>query len=153
MQQQGNAISESQLEALVAACVKAAEFSYSPYSGYRVGAALLTDSPEPVIIPGCNVENCTYPDGCCAEKTAIVKAVSEGHRRFLALAVTIAIQGDDHPRMCGSCRQVVAEFCGDQFPIYLVRYKDRDCQLVRLGDYLPAAFRPSILAQDRSAAD
>ena len=89
---------------LAARAVQARQWAYAPYSHYTVGAALLTASGR--IYDGVNVENAAYPDTICAERTAAFKAVSEGEREFVALAVASANGG----MPCGSCRQVLAEF-------------------------------------------
>ena len=94
-------------EELVAAAAEARNRAYVPYSGYTVGAALLTKSGR--IFTGCNVENAVYPLTICAERVAIVKAVSEGEREFEALAVST--QNGGAP--CGSCRQTLREFGAD----------------------------------------
>ncbi len=78
--------------------------AYAPYSNYSVGAALLTTDGK--VFTGCNVENAVYPLGLCAERVAIFKAVSEGHRDFLAIAIVTKNGGSP----CGSCRQVMHEF-------------------------------------------
>ena len=91
-------------EALVARAIEARERAYAPYSNYRVGAALLGKSGR--IYTGGNVENAVYPLVICAERAAVVKAVSEGEREFVALAVATENAGSP----CGSCRQVLREF-------------------------------------------
>jgi len=93
--------------ALVQHAIAAAEQAYVPYSNYRVGAALLT--PTGQMFTGCNVENAAYPACICAERTALVKAVSEGERRFSVIA--IATQDGGSP--CGLCRQMLVEFAPD----------------------------------------
>ena len=102
---------------LMALAVKARAASHSPYSRFAVGAALLTASGQ--VFLGCNVENASYGLTCCAERTAVFKAVSEGERRFIAIAVT-AREGQGAPP-CGACRQVMAEFAPD----LLVYWRDR----------------------------
>jgi cytidine deaminase len=91
-------------DALVEAARQARERAYAPYSKYRVGAALLVQDGS--IITGCNVENAAYPACICAERVAITKAISEGKREFIAIAVVTANGGTP----CGVCRQVMAEF-------------------------------------------
>lgn len=99
--------------------VEAREMAYAPYSGFRVGAALVGKSGK--IYKGCNVENAAYSPTNCAERTAIFKAVSEGEREFTAIAIvggmdeTIA----DFCAPCGVCRQVLAEFCDPDFRVVL----------------------------------
>ena len=94
-------------EKLVAQAREARQRAYAPYSGYRVGAALLTKSGR--IYTGCNVENAVYPLCTCAERVAVVKAVSEGEQAFDALAVVTENGGAP----CGSCRQTLREFGED----------------------------------------
>lgn len=94
-------------EGLIAQARAAQERAYAPYSGYRVGAALLGKSGR--VYTGCNVENAVYPLCTCAERTAVVKAVSEGEREFVALAVVTENGGSP----CGSCRQTLREFGED----------------------------------------
>lgn len=99
--------------ALVAAALAARERSYSPYSKFAVGAALLTTAGE--VFTGCNVENCSYGLTICAERTAACTAVAAGRREFTALA--LALSGGGTP--CGACRQFLAEF-SPNLPIYIV---------------------------------
>lgn len=99
-------------ESLWQAALKAREFAYTPYSNYKVGAALLTASGK--VYSGCNIENAAYGPGNCAERTAIFKAVSEGEREFVALALVTENGGTP----CGICRQVIREFSNDM-PIYV----------------------------------
>lgn len=114
--------------------VRAAENSYSDYSGFSVGAALLTT--EGKIYTGCNVENISYSLTICAERTALFKAVSEGDRQFSAIAVAGSSDGDfSRPCIpCGACLQVLSEFCGDDFVIVLAD------GVHLLSEYLPARF-------------
>lgn len=100
-------ISDSQREALIQAAVAAREQAYAPYSKYPVGAALLAADGR--IFTGVNVENASYGLTICAERTAVFKAVSEGCREFVAVAVATENAGSP----CGACRQVLAEFAGD----------------------------------------
>ena len=102
-------------ERVIQAAIQVKERAYSPYSHFRVGAALLTPSGE--IIQGCNVENASYGGTICAERTALVKAVSEGKKSFVALAVTSDVAAHISP--CGICRQFIREFCALSMPIYL----------------------------------
>ena len=107
--------------------------AYAPYSGYRVGAALETESGE--VFSGCNVENASYGLTICAERTAAVKAVSAGHRRFRRLVV--ATEGDRPVPPCGACCQFVAEFGVDTM-IYSVA--DKETRSWLLKDLIPHAF-------------
>jgi len=106
-------------QALMIAAQKARENSYSPYSHFRVGAALLTKSGK--VYTGCNIENAAYSATNCAERTAIFKAVSEGERDFEAIAI-VGGKEEETARFCapcGVCRQVLAEFCPNDFKIIL----------------------------------
>ena len=104
---------------LMSEAQKARQKSYSPYSHFRVGAALLTKSGK--IYTGCNIENAAYTPTVCAERTAIFKAVSDGERDFEALAVIGGAEAEtaDFCAPCGVCRQVIAEFCNKDFKIIL----------------------------------
>ena len=118
--------------------IEARKQSYSPYSNFRVGAALLTKSGK--VYGGCNIENASYGPTVCAERTAFFKAVYDGHRDFTAIAVCGGkdgvITGGFPP--CGVCRQVMREFCEDDFIIYMV---DADGYEARtLAEILPFSF-------------
>jgi len=120
--------------------VKAREASYSPYSGFKVGAALLTRSGK--IYTGCNIENAAFTPTVCAERVAIFKAVSEGEHDFTAIAVAGGAGKDPDPNVapCGVCRQVMMEFCdADTFEIYLVKGKNEYTSLT-LKELLPYGF-------------
>lgn len=107
-------------KALIAAAVEAMGHAYAPYSGYKVGAALLC--ADGTVYGGCNIENGSYGATNCAERTAFFKAVYDGHRDFSAIAVCGGKDGiiSDVFPPCGICRQVMREFCEDNFKIYLV---------------------------------
>lgn len=128
-------------EELAALAVKAMDNAYVPYSNYKVGAALLTKSGK--IYTGCNIENAAYSPTVCAERTAIFKAVSEGEREFVKIAVAGGkngeIMGEFPP--CGVCRQVMAEFCGGDFEILVVNGKN-SFTVYKLSDILPYSFNP-----------
>lgn len=117
------------------------EYSYVPYSKFPVGAALLLK--DGTVITGCNVENAAYGSTICAERTAILKAVSEGHRDDW---VTIAVVGNsaDYCWPCGACRQMLYEFCPEL--TVLVARKDHDFVKLPLSDLLPHGFGPKSLA-------
>ena len=104
---------------LMELAAKARNYSYSPYSRFRVGAALLTKSGE--VFTGCNIENAAYTPTVCAERTAIFKAVSEGERDFEAIAIVGGKEGEtaEFTAPCGVCRQVMAEWCGEDFKVLL----------------------------------
>jgi cytidine deaminase len=128
---------------LMASAVAAREFSYSPYSGYRVGAALL--GADGRIYTGCNIENAGYSPTNCAERTAVFKAVSEGVRKFTAIAV-VGGSGDTLDAACtpcGVCRQVLAEFCEPEMPVILGT--PEEMRVLTLGELLPFSFTASEL--------
>lgn len=117
---------------------KARENSYSPYSHFRVGAALLTKSGK--VYTGCNIENAAYSATNCAERTAIFKAVSEGERDFEAIAIVGGKEGEAARfcAPCGVCRQVMAEFCPNDFKIILGCAEK--FEVYPLGQLLPLSF-------------
>ncbi|MBO7320177.1 MAG: cytidine deaminase [Clostridia bacterium] len=116
----------------------AAENAYTPYSGFTVGAALLTKDGK--IYSGCNIENASYSPTNCAERTAFFKAVSEGERDFTAIAIVGGKDRNftDYCSPCGVCRQVMAEFCNKDFKIILGR--NDDYKTFTLGELLPENF-------------
>lgn len=119
-----------------------------PYSNYTVGAAVLTKSGK--IYTGCNIENAAYTPSNCAERTAIFKAVSEGEREFIAIAISggkIDSKETEFCSPCGVCRQVMREFCLDDFYIMLVKDKD-NIKTYKLSDLLPEGFGPSNLRKE-----
>ncbi len=123
---------------LLELALKAREMSYSPYSNFKVGAAVLCKSGK--VYTGCNVENAAYTPTSCAERTAVFKAVSEGERDFEAIAI-VGGKGDtlnDLCAPCGVCRQVLAEFCSGELRIILG--KPDDIRLFTLNDILPLSF-------------
>lgn len=113
--------------------------SYSPYSGFKVGAALLCG--DGTIFTGCNVENASYPATVCAERTAFLKAVSEGKREFKAIAIAGGSDEtpDDYAYPCGICRQVMSEFCKGDFCV-IVAKSVSDVKIFTLDELLPARF-------------
>ena len=121
--------------------------AYAPYSRFQVGAALLGSSGR--VYLGCNVENAAYGPSNCAERTAIFKAVSEGERDFAAIAIVGGpggnLQGPCPP--CGVCRQVLREFCRDDFPIYL-QSPDGSVQAFTLSQLLPESFFGAQLSKE-----
>jgi len=125
-------------EKLISMAVEAMSKAYSPYSGFQVGAALLCS--DGTVYTGCNIENAAYSPTNCAERTAIFKAVSEGRRDFTAIAVCGGKNGiiTNLCTPCGVCRQVLREFCKDDFPVYLA-HKD-GFKALTLGDLLPYSF-------------
>jgi len=129
---------DEQRKELIRKAIVSRSHAYAPYSNYPVGAALLTASGK--TFTGVNVENAAYPTTMCAERVAVFKAVSEGERDFIAIAVVTNNGGFP----CGSCRQVLSEFGLDT----LVLIADKDGNLVHettVADLLPGAFTPKDL--------
>lgn len=116
--------------------VKAMEYSYSPYSKYKVGAAVLTKCGK--VFTGCNVENSSYGATICGERTALTKAVSEGYRDFEAIAISGS--DDDVPAFpCGICRQFIFEF-GSDIKVILMN-KEKELVRYKINELLPEGFR------------
>ncbi|HOT99641.1 MAG TPA: cytidine deaminase [Anaerolineaceae bacterium] len=113
--------------------------SYSPYSNYPVGAAVLAE--DGLVYGGTNIENSAYPSGLCAERVAITKAISEGNRKILAVAVVTRNGGAP----CGACRQVMREFASLEMPVILTSIDDGFEEEFTLGDLLPRSFGPDDL--------
>ena len=125
-------------EQLIKAATTARQYAYAPYSGFAVGAALL--GGDGTIYTGCNVENASFPLTCCAERSALYQALANGVRRFEAIAIVGGEIGDEANEdclPCGACRQVLAEFCEDDFIIHVANGH------TTLGALLPQAFRLS----------
>ena len=124
---------------LLALAVKATEKSYSPYSDCRVGAALLTKSGK--VYTGTNIENAAFSPTVCAERVAFFKAVSEGETEFEKIAVVGGKNGEINGLFtpCGVCRQVMREFCDDDF-IILLADTTVTCKKTTLGELLPLSF-------------
>lgn len=127
---------DTTMRMLAEAARKAANAAYAPYSGFRVGAAVLADDDR--VFTGCNIENASYGLTNCAERTAVFKAVSDGARRLRAIAVA---GGTDEPATpCGACRQVLAEFCDAGMPVRCVTLDGSSVRDFTLGELLPATF-------------
>lgn len=130
---------------LVLECILAKKNSYSPYSNFKVGAALLTKSGK--VYTGCNIESASYSPSNCAERTAFFKAVSEAEREFSAIAIAGGFSDEtaDFCYPCGVCRQVMMEFCDpNTFRILIVKNEDSVKEYL-LKDLLPFGFGPEDL--------
>ena len=127
--------------ALALAAIGAMKKSYSPYSHFTVGAALLTK--EGKIYTGANIENASYTPTVCAERTAIFTAVHNGEREFEAIAIVGGHKGNitGVTAPCGVCRQVMSEFCSPNFKVILVTSPDGDYEETILGELLPYMFK------------
>lgn len=131
-------------EQLIEEAIKASEYAYVPYSKFPVGAALLGE--DGTVYQGCNIENSAYSMTNCAERTAFFKAISQGVTSFKALAVTGNTEGPISP--CGACRQVIAEFCDGEMPVYLTNLNGA-IQETTVAELLPGAFSKEDLAYAR----
>ncbi len=130
-------------DALIKAAKKAKSHSHSPFSKFRVGAALLTSSGK--IFTGCNIENSSYSLTICAERTALFKSISQGRFKYRAIAITT--DSDEFIPPCGACRQVIQDLAGN---IDIVLSTRRGKTMVtRLGDLLPMPFDQSLLKKRR----
>ena len=126
-------MTEQEIQKLIERAIAAREKTYSPYSRFGVGAALVCEDGS--IYEGCNIENASYGLTNCAERTAIFKAVSEGHTKFKALAVVADTEGPCAP--CGACRQVMGEF---NIPIIVMGNLKGDIEVVSMEALLPFSF-------------
>lgn len=128
---------------LIKEAFEARKSSYSPYSNFMVGAALLTSQGK--VYRGCNIESAAHTPSCCAERTAFFKAVSSDERDFKAIAIVAAASDTpkdefDYCAPCGVCRQVMAEFCDlEDFEVILARSED-DYKIYSVQDLLPLSF-------------
>ena len=130
------------VEKLIDTAIEQLTFSYTPYSNFKVGAALLTKSGK--IYTGCNIENASYTPTNCAERTAFFKAVSEGVRDFQAICIVGGKDGKltEYTAPCGVCRQVMMEFCNPKtFQIILAVDKER-YEIYTLEELMPLGFGP-----------
>ena len=121
---------------LLEIAMKAKDNSYSPYSKFRVGAALLCENGK--VYSGTNVENASFGGTVCAERIAIFKAVSEGEKKFKKIVISVDSENLGYP--CGLCLQVMTEFCDDNFKV-VVSNRQGEYKELKLKDVLPNAFR------------
>ena len=137
-------IQKEDIHKLIDIAIQQRKKSYAPYSGFRVGAALL--STDGSIYGGCNIENAAFTPGNCAERTAIFKAVSDGMREFTAICIMGGGEEEpsDYVAPCGVCRQVMMEFCSRDFIIILAIDRD-NYKCFTLGELFPMGFGPGNL--------
>ena len=136
-----NMSEEENIKNLIKEAFAAREFAYTPYSHFKVGAALLDQRGK--IYSGCNVENAAYGPSNCAERTAIFKAVSEGSQKFSMIAIVGALEGKsitEYTAPCGVCRQVMSEFCNPkEFKIIMAKSQE-DYKIKTLEELLQYSF-------------
>ena len=134
-----NELTETLIQKLIKTAAEQLRFSYTPYSHFKVGAALL--AADGTIYTGCNIENAAYTPTNCAERTAFFKAISEGEKEFEMIAIVggpAKSARTDYCPPCGVCRQVMREFCGDDFLIYMIT--PEGCEAHTLAEILPFSF-------------
>ena len=130
------------IEKLIDTAIEQLKFSYTPYSNFKVGAALLAKSGE--IFKGCNIENASYTPTNCAERTAFFKAVSEGVRDFQAICIVGGKDGNltEYTAPCGVCRLVMMEFCNPK-TVQIIRAVDKErYEIYTLEELMPLGFGP-----------
>lgn len=127
-------------EKLVLRAKEAQKNSYAPYSGFNVGACLLSKSGK--VYTGCNVENSSYSLTCCAERVAFFSAIKEGEKAFDAIAIVGGknYKSDDFCPPCGACRQVMTQFCDDNFLIILSKDENSEIKTFTLSQLMPQSF-------------
>ena len=135
------------VEKLIDTAIEQLKFSYTPYSNFKVGAALLTKSGK--IYTGCNIENASYTPTNCAERTAFFKAVSEGVRDFQAICIVGGKNGKltEYTAPCGVCRQVMMEFCNPKTFQIILAIDAKHYDIYTLKEMLPKGFGPSNLTE------
>ena len=133
------------VEKLIDTAIEQLKFSYTPYSNFKVGAALLTKSGK--IYTGCNIENASYTPTNCAERTAFFKAVSEGVKEFQAICIVGGKDGviTEYAAPCGVCRQVMMEFCNPKTFKIILAIDRENYRIFTLDDMLPQGFGPANL--------
>ncbi|XP_008407538.1 cytidine deaminase-like isoform X2 [Poecilia reticulata] len=137
-------LSQEEVKELIDQSHKAKEHSYSPYSKFRVGAAVKTRDGR--VFTGCNVENACYNLGVCAERNVIAKAVSEGYKDFIAISIASDME-TEFISPCGACRQVMREF-GCKWDVYLTK-TDKSYEKMTVDELLPRSFGPDDLSNKK----
>ena len=136
---------KAEIQALIRKAFEGQQFAYTPYSHFRVGAALRAKDGR--VYTGCNIENAGYTPTNCAERTALFKAVSEGVSEFTDIAIVGSLDGKKNTLVtgpCGVCRQALYEFCGPRLRVLMAKSED-DYIETTLGDLLPYGFGPANL--------
>lgn len=130
----------SEAKILINKAIEAQRFSYSPYSKFSVGAALITKTNK--IFTGCNIESSSFGATICAERTAIFKALSEGENNFKSIAIVGSFRGKNIEKFCfpcGICRQVLSEFC-DKENFSIILFDGNNYKIIKLNDLMPFGF-------------
>ena len=140
-------VGENLIKELIRSALEGRENSYAPYSGYRVGAAVL--SSKGLMYSGCNVENASYGATICAERNAVFTAVAAGQREFVAIAIAGGPDSESAPLSgyaypCGMCRQVLSEFGSSDMKVIVAKSVE-DYEVYTLGELIPHGFGPGLL--------
>ena len=144
---------KAKIRELIDTAIAQLSYSYTPYSHFKVGAALLGKNGQ--IYTGCNIENAAYTPTNCAERTAFFKAVSEGVKEFEAICIVGGPEGKlvDYTPPCGVCRQVMMEFCDPEEFYVIVAVSEEVYQVRRLKELLPEGFGPANLQKGHSGKE
>ena len=143
---EANQIEETIIKEMINKAIAQLDRSYAPYSGFRVGAALLAESGK--LYCGCNIENAAYTPSNCAERTAFFKAVSEGEHKFKGICIVGGKDGilTEYTAPCGVCRQVMMEFCDPDMLQIVLAVSEQQYEIFTLKELLPRGFGPGNLA-------
>lgn len=138
-------VPENIIRDMINKAIDARKFAYTPYSNFKVGAALLTKEDE--IITGCNIENAAFSPGNCGERTAVFKAVSQGIKDFKGIAIVAGKEGGEleYTSPCGMCRQVLREFVNPEEFIVVMAKSESDYKIMTLEELFPMSFGPDNL--------
>lgn len=141
-------ISDTVCRELIKEAMEAMKFSYSPYTDFKVGSALLTKARK--IYTGCNIENAVLSPSICAERVAFSKAISDGNKTFKAIAIVGGKDGviEDYCPPCGVCRQFMVEFCQPESFVVILARSEADYWIYPLADLMPLNFSPNNLSKE-----
>lgn len=147
MKRKRGSMEKKLIQEMIRRAIRQMEFSYAPYSGFKVGAVLLTEAGN--FYTGCNIENAAYTPTNCGERTAFFKAVSEGERKFRAICIVGGKEGNltDYTAPCGVCRQVMMEFCDPETFQIILAGSEEKYQVFTLKELMPLGFGPDNLKE------
>lgn len=147
MKRKRGSMEKKLIQEMIRRAIRQMEFSHAPYSGFKVGAVLLTEAGN--FYTGCNIENAAYTPTNCGERTAFFKAVSEGERKFRAICIVGGKEGNltDYTAPCGVCRQVMMEFCDLETFQIILAVSEEKYQVFTLKELMPLGFGPDNLKE------
>lgn len=147
MKRKRGSMEKKLIQEMIRRAIRQMEFSYAPYSGFKVGAVLLTEAGN--FYTGCNIENAAYTPTNCGERTAFFKAVSEGERKFRAICIVGGKERNltDYTAPCGVCRQVMMEFCDPETFQIILAVSEEKYQVFTLKELMPLGFGPDNLKE------